>query len=505
MLEISNLNCIEECNDWMSKKELMDFYKCSKTTIEQIINKLNSVSRNATQSHIKKGGYHNREVFYDGYLVKLIQAKLLSNKANQGNNSDTIKSIVKTAVKNEQKYIYSAKEIWELSNVSSRTWDRFVAEFLTEVNFDQKGDYLEEHPSRNGGNKYTEKTLKTFQAWLMRNKANQGNNSDTIKSIVKTDVKNECGDWMSKKELMDFCKCSKTTLEQIISKLSSQTGLATQSHIKKGGYHNSEVFYDDYLVKLIQAKLLSNQTNQGKTSDTIKSIVKSAVKNELTKTLSKDEIKIELARAKVLELQSKAQIEQSKAQIEHEKAQKQIITEQERTKREVEKTKRKETELELIREKKEFARQQSIKKALKIKNFTEPLKQELKTMSKELAQAAIQAEYTKKLKQLDADGKYMLYIFHNPTNPTIYKIGKSNSLGNRLAIGTSENPNLQILYKKWCNCQMACDELEETIHQELKEYNYNNYSDTGSKEWFVLTKEKLNEIVNKYGFIQSSY
>ena len=126
-------------------------------------------------------------------------------------------------------------------------------------------------------------------------------------------------------------------------------------------------------------------------------------------------------------------------------------------------------------------------------------------MTNELAKQVVQAEYTKKLKQLDADGKYMLYIFYNPTNPTIYKIGKSNSLGNRLAIGTSENPNLQILYKKWCNCQLACDELEETIHQELREYNYNNYSDTGSKEWFVLTKEKLNEIVNKYEFIQSSY
>ena len=331
-------------------------------------------------------------------------------------------------------------------------------------------------------------------------------------SIVKSAVKNEA-DWMSKKELMEFCKCSDKTLEQNISSLSIETGFDTQSHIKKGGYHNSEVFYDGYLVKLIQAKLLSKQTNQGSGSDTIKSIVKAAVKNELTKTLSKDEIKLELAK-------TKAQIEHEKAQkqiiIEQEKTNRQKITEQERTnrqkiieqertKREVEKTKRKETDLELIREKKEFARQQSIKKALKIKNFTEPLKQELKIMSKELAQAAVQAEYTKKLKQLDADGKYMLYIFYNPTNPTIYKIGKSNSLGNRLAIGTSENPNLQILYKKWCNCQMSCDELEETIHQELREYNYNNYSDTGSKEWFVLTKEKLNEIVNKYNFIQSSY
>ena len=408
MQELSNLNCIEECKDWMSKKELAEFCKCSLRVLEQIVADLSCEVNLAIQTHIKKGGYHNSEVFYDGYLVKLIRSKLLNNQANQGKTSDTIKEIVKAAVKNED-YIYSAKEIWELCNTSKSSWDRFVAGFLSKVIFTQKKDYLEEHPSRSGGNRYTEKTLKTFQAWLMR-----------------------------------------------------------------------------------------NQANQGRASDTIKEIVKAAVKNELTKTLSKDEIKLELARNKTLQIQSQAQIE-------HEKAQKQIITEQERTKREQEKTKRKETELELIKEKKEFARQQSIKKALKIKNFTEPLKQELKIMSKELAQAAVQAEYTKKLKQLDADGKYMLYIFHNPTNPTIYKIGKSNSLGNRLAIGTSENPNLTILYKKWCNCQMACDELEETIHQELREYNYNNYSDTGSKEWFVLTKEKLNEIVNKYNFIQSSY
>ena len=319
-----------------------------------------------------------------------------------------IKEIVKSAVKNED-YIYSAKEIWELCNTSKSSWDRFVADFLSVASGTQKKDYLEEHPSRSGGNKYTEKTLKTFQAWLLRNQANRGNSSDTIKEIVK-----------------------------------------------------------------------------------------SAVKNELTKTLSKDELKLELARAKVLELQSQVQLE-------HEKTEKQRLrTEQTKSvsEREIALSSDKIT---ILREKVEFVRQQNIKKALKIKNFTEPLKKEIKTMTNELAQQAVQAEYTKKLRELDADGKYMLYIFHNPTNPTIYKIGKSNSLGNRLAIGTSENPNLTILYKRWCSCQIACDELEETIHQELREYNYKNYSDTGSKEWFVLTKEKLNEIVNKYEFIQTSY
>ena len=310
--------------------------------------------------------------------------------------------------------------------------------------------------------------------------------------------------WISKKELMNICKCSDKTLEQIISSFNIEVDFDIKNHIKKGGYRNLEVFYDDYLVRLIQAKLLSNQANQGKSSDEIKELVANSVKNELTKTLTKEEIRIELARNKTLQLQSKAQIESSKAQIESSKAQKQIVTEQERTKREQIRydkeeiiLKRKEVETELLRQK-------NISKALKIKSFTEPLKKELKSMTNELAQQAVQAEYTKKLKELDADGKYMLYIFYNPTNPTIYKIGKSNSLGNRLAVGTSENPNLQILYKRWCSCQMACDELEDTIHQELREYNYKNYSETGSNEWFVLTKDKLNDIVNKYQFVEAN-
>ena len=38
--------------------------------------------------------------------------------------------------KSEQNYIYSAKDIWELSNSSSRTWDRFVTEFLIAIDGD---------------------------------------------------------------------------------------------------------------------------------------------------------------------------------------------------------------------------------------------------------------------------------------------------------------------------------------------------------------------------------
>ena len=49
--------------------------------------------------------------------------------------------------------------------------------------------------------------------------------------------------WTSKKELMSNLQISSDTIEQIINDLISRTDAATQIHIKKGGYHNSEVFY----------------------------------------------------------------------------------------------------------------------------------------------------------------------------------------------------------------------------------------------------------------------
>ena len=98
------------------------------------------------------------------------------------------------------------------------------------------------------------------------------------------EIKKEEKDWTSKKELMEICKCSDKTLEQIISGFNIETGFDTQNHIKKGGYHNSEIFYDGYLVKLIQAKLLSNQANQGRASDTIKQATTQAVEKDLVIT-----------------------------------------------------------------------------------------------------------------------------------------------------------------------------------------------------------------------------
>ena len=108
-------------------------------------------------------------------------------------NENYMKDLVKSneVEKSEQNYIYSAKDIWELSNSSSRTWDNFVADFLIAIDCDQKRDYLEEHASRSGGNKYTEKTLEAFQAWLMKNQANQGRSSATIKEATTQAVEKD--------------------------------------------------------------------------------------------------------------------------------------------------------------------------------------------------------------------------------------------------------------------------------------------------------------------------
>ena len=90
--------------------------------------------------------------------------------------------------------------------------------------------------------------------------------------------------WTSKKELAEICKVDVRTITNIIESLSKETDFPTQNHIKNGGYHNSEVFYDEELVKLIQAKLLSNQANQGRASEVVKQATTQAVEKDLVIT-----------------------------------------------------------------------------------------------------------------------------------------------------------------------------------------------------------------------------
>ena len=83
-------------------------------------------------------------------------------------------------------------------------------------------------------------------------------------------IEKENNNWTSKKELMEICNCSNKSLERAIADLNRDIDVSIQNHIKKGGYNNLETYYDDYLVKLIQAKLKKNGLSQGKQIETVK-------------------------------------------------------------------------------------------------------------------------------------------------------------------------------------------------------------------------------------------
>lgn len=328
-------------------------------------------------------------------------------------------------------------------------------------------------------------------------------------SLIRNEDLNE-EKWISKKELAKFLECDERTIERIIvdlntdpaignekDDLNSDIAMDIKSHIKKGGYNNREVFYDEILVKAIQLKFMKNIINQGKgsitTKQAIEQIVSNALNNTTPKTLTKEEVKIELSRNKTLQLQSKAQIENSKAQ-------RQIVTEQEKSKREKIRFDKEQVILERKQVEAEILKQKNIKRAISLKE--KDYKDLVNKLNKEIENTAQQAEYTKRLKQFDSLGKYIVYIFKDSTKPGQYKIGKTNALGNRLAIGYAENSTLEIIYYKKCLGQNVCDDLEREIHEYLKDRNACNYYTTGSREWFVLSNNELNNLVKKFNFIR---
>ena len=128
---------------------------------------------------ISVGSSHKK--MYTEQVLQKFQAWLLRNQANQGRASDTIKSIVKAAIKNEETNWYSVKEICDICNTSRQTWINFKNEFNCKIDFTVKRNLRE-------GDKnvdyYPEKTLEAFQTWLMKNQANQGRSSEVVKQAT---------------------------------------------------------------------------------------------------------------------------------------------------------------------------------------------------------------------------------------------------------------------------------------------------------------------------------
>ena len=180
MKEILNTNePVKDEQNWISKKELMDICKCSDKTLERIISSFSIEVNFDTKTHIKKGGYHNSEVFYDDYLVRLIQAKMLSNQANQGRSSQVVKQAVHNIVENNG-YKYTKEEICSICNCSVRTFELFAPQSVSERDFISVGS---SHKKL-----YKESVLQQFQLWLMKNQANQGRFSQVVKQATKDNI-----------------------------------------------------------------------------------------------------------------------------------------------------------------------------------------------------------------------------------------------------------------------------------------------------------------------------
>ena len=82
---------------------------------------------------------------------------------------------------------YTVKDMCDICNVDRRTWVNFKksnceSDFAVRRNL-QEGDKNVEY--------YPEAVLKQFQAWLMRNQANQGKSSDVVKAAATTAVSND--------------------------------------------------------------------------------------------------------------------------------------------------------------------------------------------------------------------------------------------------------------------------------------------------------------------------
>lgn len=249
--------------------------------------------------------------------------------------------------------------------------------------------------------------------------------------------------WTSRKELLEILGTTGSTLDNTLNELkrSTQTGLCTEGSIKKGGYHNTETFYREDLVKLIQLQLIKNQTYQGKSNEVITEVVDSAVKEKLTGSKTED---IKLA------------------------------------------------EINLATEQTRLAAEKEISKQMRMLLKNENLKKDLDKFRTD-AIKIIHYGNTETSK---------LYIGVDTASPSNYKIGVASNTHRRESIGTTDNPNLKYIYMKDVGSKGAAESLEKTIHEELKEYNLKNFRpNIKPTEWFILTPEKLAFIVRKYDFL----
>lgn len=115
--------------------------------------------------------------------LKKVQLLLMKNQISQG--TETIGGVVKSTVEtisDIDEFKYSKEDICNICIVSSKTFERFVAETsMSERDFISIGS---SHKKL-----YNEEVLKKFQLWLMNNQVNQGVQVEVVKSNIESNIK----------------------------------------------------------------------------------------------------------------------------------------------------------------------------------------------------------------------------------------------------------------------------------------------------------------------------
>ena len=81
-----------------------------------------------------------------------------------------------------------------------------------------------------------------------------------------------------------------------------------------------------------------------------------------------------------------------------------------------------------------------------------------------------------------------------------FKIGKTIDPTCKSRQSKTINPNYKILYRTR-NVSKDCYELESEIHNLLRKFKVQS-KNNGCNEWFKLSDEELNDIINKYNFVK---
>lgn len=131
----------------------------------------------------------------------------------------------------------SAEQIYTSCGTSRQTWENFKKDFLSKSTFTQKD--IQERPSRNGGNLYTDSILKQFQLWLK-------------------------GFKYAKEDICDLCSVSETTFKRFVA----SSSMTERDFIVLGSSHKR--MYNEEVLKQFQTWLMKNQVNQGKSSEVVK-------------------------------------------------------------------------------------------------------------------------------------------------------------------------------------------------------------------------------------------